>query len=108
MSRPAAHGGAEKIKIRSAQFVIVWTPDYGSGGRGLLEKCRVPRSAMFFELHLPMGDTKQRGVRRRKSVFMGIANSDRRSQLRVCQTLLSVACGNIHRSSPSPLNTFPC
>ena len=30
---------------------------------------------------------------------MGIANSDRRSQLRVCQTLLSVACGNIHRSS---------
>ena len=108
MSRPAAHGGAEKIKIRSAQFVIVWTPDYGSGGRGLLEKCRVPPSAMFFKLHLPMGDTKQRGVRRRKSVFMGIANSDRRSQLRVCQTLLSVACGNIHRSSPSPLNTFPC
>ena len=30
---------------------------------------------------------------------MGIANSDRRSQLRVCQTLLSEACGNIHRSS---------
>lgn len=98
MSRPAAHGGAEKIKIRSAQFVIVWTPDYGYGGRGLLEKCRVPRSAMFFELHLPMGDTKQRGVRRRKSVFMGITNSDRRSQLRVCQPPLSVACGNIHRS----------
>lgn len=99
MSRPAAHGGAEKIKIRRAQFVIVWTPDYGYGGRELLEKCRVPRSAMFFELHLPMGDTKQRGVRRRKSVFTGIANSDRRSQLRVCQTLLSVACGNIHHSS---------
>lgn len=89
----------KKIKIRSAQFVIVRTPDYGSGGRGLLEKCRVPRSAVFFELHLLMGDTKQRGVRRRKSVFIGIANSDRRSQLRVCQTLLSVACGNIHRSS---------
>ena len=47
MSRPAAHGGAEKIKIRRAQFVIVWTPDYGYGGRELLEKCRVPRSAMF-------------------------------------------------------------
>ena len=30
---------------------------------------------------------------------MGIANSGRRSQLRVCQTLSSVACGNIHRSS---------
>ena len=70
-----------------------------TGGGSYLKKCRVPRSAMFFELHLPMGDTKQRGVRRRKSVFMGIANSDRRSQLRVCQTLLSVACGNIHHSS---------
>ena len=33
---------------------------------------------------------------------MGIANSDRRSQLRVCQTLLSVACGNIDRSSLLP------
>ena len=89
-------------------YLLLCYYDYGYGyyyldprlwlrGRGLLEKCRVPRSSMLFALHLPMGDTKQRGVRRRKSVFMG--NSDRHSQLRVCQTLLSVACGNIHRSS---------
>ena len=37
MSRPAAHGGAEKIKTRSAEFVIVWTPNYGYGGGGYLK-----------------------------------------------------------------------
>ena len=44
MSRPAAHGGAEKIKTKSAQFVIVWTPNYGYGGGGYFKNvaCLVP------------------------------------------------------------------
>ena len=72
-------------------------PDYGYGGGGYLKNvaCLVRLCSLNC---ISLWAILNKEVSRRKSVFMGISNSDRRSQLRVCQTLLSEACGNIHRS----------